>query len=131
VHLELFPEADGTRTDAEARALVAEALDVRSKIAQRLETAQKAGEISGTLEARVTLTLPEGPLMTFAEGHHDELEELFVLSDLVVVPGPEVAVAVAGTPHARCERCWRHRADVGGDAAHPTLCGRCVGAVGA
>jgi isoleucyl-tRNA synthetase len=28
--------------------------------------------------------------------------------------------------HAKCERCWHYRADVGQDAAHPTLCGRCV-----
>jgi isoleucyl-tRNA synthetase len=131
VHLELFPEAHPERIDAGARALVGEVLDVRSKIAQCLEAAQKAEKISGTLEARVTLSLPEGPLMAFAVENHAELEELFILSDLVVVPGPEVAVSVAKTPHARCERCWRHRGDVGADAAHPALCGRCAGAVGA
>ena len=34
----------------------------------------------------------------------------------------------ASTPsaHAKCERCWHYRADVGADPAHPTLCGRCV-----
>ncbi|OYW08657.1 MAG: hypothetical protein B7X34_08240, partial [Acidobacteriia bacterium 12-62-4] len=26
----------------------------------------------------------------------------------------------------KCERCWHWRADVGLDAAHPTLCGRCT-----
>ncbi|MFN9956240.1 MAG: zinc finger domain-containing protein, partial [bacterium] len=29
-----------------------------------------------------------------------------------------------------CERCWRHRPEVGQSAAHPTLCGRCEGALG-
>jgi isoleucyl-tRNA synthetase len=27
---------------------------------------------------------------------------------------------------AKCERCWHYRGEVGHDAAHPTLCGRCT-----
>ena len=26
----------------------------------------------------------------------------------------------------KCERCWHHRPEVGSNAEHPTLCGRCV-----
>jgi isoleucyl-tRNA synthetase len=26
----------------------------------------------------------------------------------------------------KCERCWHYQDDVGNDATHPTLCGRCV-----
>ncbi len=36
------------------------------------------------------------------------------------------AVAVTRSAHAKCPRCWHHRADVGTDADHPELCGRCV-----
>jgi isoleucyl-tRNA synthetase len=36
------------------------------------------------------------------------------------------AVAVVRSGHAKCPRCWHHRADIGGDPAHPELCGRCV-----
>jgi isoleucyl-tRNA synthetase len=28
--------------------------------------------------------------------------------------------------HPKCQRCWHHRADVGTDSAHPTLCARCA-----
>jgi isoleucyl-tRNA synthetase len=28
--------------------------------------------------------------------------------------------------HAKCERCWHVREDVGADAEHPEICGRCV-----
>ena len=28
--------------------------------------------------------------------------------------------------HAKCVRCWHHREDVGHDADHPELCGRCA-----
>ncbi|HRA79759.1 MAG TPA: zinc finger domain-containing protein, partial [Burkholderiaceae bacterium] len=40
--------------------------------------------------------------------------------------GEPVAVSVAPSSHEKCERCWHYRADVGADAAHPTICGRCV-----
>jgi isoleucyl-tRNA synthetase len=33
---------------------------------------------------------------------------------------------VTPTAHRKCDRCWHWRADVGAEAAHPTLCGRCV-----
>jgi isoleucyl-tRNA synthetase len=26
----------------------------------------------------------------------------------------------------KCDRCWHYRADVGADAEHPSICGRCV-----
>jgi len=35
-------------------------------------------------------------------------------------------IVVAPSPHAKCDRCWHWRADVGGHAEHPSLCGRCV-----
>jgi isoleucyl-tRNA synthetase len=40
--------------------------------------------------------------------------------------GDAVSVAVTPSTHAKCERCWHLRADVGADPAHPALCGRCV-----
>jgi isoleucyl-tRNA synthetase len=29
----------------------------------------------------------------------------------------------------KCERCWHWEMDVGSNAKHPTICGRCVEAV--
>jgi isoleucyl-tRNA synthetase len=36
------------------------------------------------------------------------------------------AVVVTPSAHQKCERCWHYRADVGADADHACLCGRCV-----
>jgi len=47
-------------------------------------------------------------------------------STATVEPGDALTVRVAPSTHAKCERCWHYRADVGADAAHPTICGRCV-----
>ncbi|HSQ79606.1 MAG TPA: zinc finger domain-containing protein, partial [Casimicrobiaceae bacterium] len=40
--------------------------------------------------------------------------------------GDALSITVASSGHAKCDRCWHWRADVGGDPAHPGLCGRCV-----
>ncbi len=37
-----------------------------------------------------------------------------------------LSVKVTPSNHAKCERCWHYRDDVGHDAAHPTICGRCT-----
>ena len=38
----------------------------------------------------------------------------------------EQRIVVTPSTHTKCERCWHYRADVGSDAAHPQICGRCV-----
>jgi len=43
-----------------------------------------------------------------------------------VKAGQALSVDVTPSTHRKCERCWHWRADVGGDSAHPSLCGRCV-----
>jgi isoleucyl-tRNA synthetase len=40
------------------------------------------------------------------------------------VSGLKLQIAKSG--HAKCGRCWHHRADVGTHATHPELCERCV-----
>lgn len=44
----------------------------------------------------------------------------------VAVEGGEVWIAARPSSAGKCVRCWHHRADVGHDAGHPELCGRCV-----
>jgi isoleucyl-tRNA synthetase len=33
---------------------------------------------------------------------------------------------VAASQATKCERCWHYADDVGHNADHPTICGRCV-----
>jgi len=55
----------------------------------------------------------------------EDLKFVTITSAATVVDGPELAVTVAPSSAVKCERCWHYRDDVGSDAAHPTLCGRC------
>lgn len=127
VHLELFPETPARTDDQTTLELMADILDTRARIAQEVERAQKSGVISGTLEARVSLTLPPGAVAGFAKEDPGGLEEILILSSLDVheKEGAEISVTLEKTAHARCERCWRHLPDVGAFADHPGLCGRC------
>jgi len=35
-------------------------------------------------------------------------------------------VDIKASVNARCERCWHQTEDVGMNADHPELCGRCI-----
>ncbi len=35
-------------------------------------------------------------------------------------------LVVEPTDAVKCVRCWHRRSDIGADADHPELCGRCV-----
>ncbi|HEY0906915.1 MAG TPA: zinc finger domain-containing protein, partial [Methylophilus sp.] len=35
-------------------------------------------------------------------------------------------ILVKPSAHQKCDRCWHYRADVGSNAEHPSICGRCV-----
>ncbi len=67
----------------------------------------------------------------------DELRFVLLTSKATVVAGDapasatptdveDLAVEVAASPAAKCERCWHHVADVGTIAGHEEICGRCV-----
>ena len=136
VHLQFFPQADPEWLNP----LVVENFDLllnlRGKIMQTVESAQKAKTIGGTLEARVVLRVCKSDEVQVTRKYRAELEEIFVISDLTLEEPaslsaaaedmPDVRVEVSKTSNARCERCWRHRDDVGSNQAYPTLCGRCA-----
>jgi isoleucyl-tRNA synthetase len=115
----------------------AKVLAVRTAVGKQLEAARKAERIGAALDADLDLyCAPE--LAELLSRLGEELRFVLITSDARVhaahaKPADAVdthlaglAVRVTPSPHAKCVRCWHHRADVGGDAAHPELCGRCV-----
>jgi isoleucyl-tRNA synthetase len=129
VHIQLFPQTDPGWLDA---AIIHEfdvLLELRAKIMQAIESAQKAKTIGGTLEAKVAVRICETDEIQVTRKYRSELDEIFVISDLDLSESESFSVEVSRTPNSRCERCWRHREDVGGNPAHPALCRRCADAV--
>jgi isoleucyl-tRNA synthetase len=126
VHLELFPEAQGSLHDPVVREEVEELLKLRGLIGQAIEEARQKKLIGNALEAAVVLRCDERFATSFPR---EELEEFFILSDLQLEPAREPGASITKTPNKKCARCWRHRPAVGTIATHPDLCDRCAGVV--
>jgi isoleucyl-tRNA synthetase len=131
VHLELFPEPEAALRDTELEAHFEKLLQLRGKIGQAVEAARAEKLVGNALEGAVTLQIADADLQSRLAGNIPELEELFILSDLTLGPGPENVARVIRTARQKCARCWRHRADVGVNADYPELCGRCAEVVSA
>lgn len=113
--------------------LVARVKDAVNKV---LEAKRGTGEVGGSLGAEVVLYCDEAlhaELLKLA----NELRFVLITSTAEVRPLADaknaettdvagLLVAVKKSDHAKCERCWHHRADVGANAVHPTICLRCV-----
>lgn len=114
-------------------ALIAE---VKTAVNKVLEAKRNAGEVGGSLGTEVTL-FAEEKLAAQLQQLGDELRFVLITSTAEVKPLsaaqnaeatdiPGLQVSVKKSAYTKCERCWHHRADVGANVLHPTICLRCV-----
>ena len=102
--------------------------EVRAWVQKELEAVRESGGIGASLQADVDLAL-HGHRFTACESLGDDLRFVLITSKAGVaeVDAPDgESVTVQPSTAAKCGRCWHYRDDVGRDAAHPELCGRCV-----
>ncbi len=122
------------------RAYWAQLRGLREIIAKRVEALRNDQVIGATLEAEVDLYCAE-PLLKRWSALDDELRFLLITSAARVHPlsdapdtaehaeledGSRFALVVSASAHAKCERCWHRRPEVGAHADYPDLCERCV-----
>jgi isoleucyl-tRNA synthetase len=122
VHLELFPDIpEAWRNDALAETFQA-IREHRSGVTGAIELMRTAKTIGSSLQAEAVLSAEAQALNGDAS----------FWSDICITSGAVFGAANAATiaPGQKCERCWRVLPEVGGSAAHPTLCTRCCEAVG-
>ncbi len=100
-------------------------LAVRAVTQKELEALRQDGKIGSSLEAEVTIAAPDADYAALAS-LGDDLRFVLITSAARVERGDTLVVAVNPSAYTKCERCWHWRDDVGDDAAHPRLCGRCV-----
>jgi isoleucyl-tRNA synthetase len=99
--------------------------EIRDVVNKEIETLRAAGQVGSPLQANVTLTAaPEDHALLNSLG--DDLKFVFIVSAIELVAGSALQISVTSSSSAKCERCWHYRDDVGQDAAHPTICGRCT-----
>ena len=107
---------------------------LRSDVQKELETLRAAGKIGSSLAGEVDL-YAAGEAHELLSSLHDDLRLVMITSRATLHAGsdgtasgavPGVGIRVSASTHAKCERCWHYRADVGAHAEHPVLCARCV-----
>jgi len=105
---------------------------LRAPVRKRIEALRAEGKVGSSLQAEVDYRVDAADHALLASLGED-LRFVLLTSAARVHPGgtaggddDEAAVEVTPSRHAKCERCWHYRADVGADAAHPELCVRCV-----
>ncbi len=116
------------RFDAPDAALLAKWARIRAlrEVANKeIEAVREQGAVGSSLQAELQLTAPPDDHALLAS-LGDELRFVFITSAIELMAGSAIQASASASKHAKCERCWHYRADVGQDAAHPTLCGRCV-----
>jgi len=100
----------------------------RARANKQLEEARAAGLIGSALAAEVDV-YAAGADYDVLTALGDDLRFVFITSRATVhraATQEEQRIEVSASAHQKCERCWHYRDDVGSDAAHPTICGRCV-----
>ena len=126
-HLGLPQDADALRARwTKLRAL-------RSDVQKELETLRAAGKIGSSLAGEVDLHA-EGEAHALLVSLKDDVRFVMITSRASLHAGaggaasaslPGVGITVSASAHVKCERCWHYRPDVGAQADHPQLCGRC------
>ncbi|HET7650158.1 MAG TPA: isoleucine--tRNA ligase [Gammaproteobacteria bacterium] len=113
-------------------------LAVREAVRKELEKLRVAGAVGSSLDAEVDLYCEPDLAATLRKPDEELRFALLTSYARVHAADARPANAIAAADPAglwisvkpsqwqKCERCWHHREDIGKDAAHPTLCARCV-----
>ena len=107
---------------------------IRNIVNKEIEKVRAEGQLGSSLQANVSL-LAQSETYNMLSSLGEDLKYVFIVSKVEVKPVSEAmdevvdfdceVTSVAPSDHAKCERCWHYRADVGVNPEHPTLCGRC------
>jgi isoleucyl-tRNA synthetase len=117
----------------DAQALVAKWMrlrEIRSIVMKDIEEKRTAGEVGSSLQAEVELAANPADL-DLLKSLADDLRFVMITSAATLKSvsspvGDGVNCIVTASKHAKCARCWHYRADVGSNAEHAAICGRCV-----
>ncbi len=104
--------------------------DIRRAVNVTLEAARADKTIGASLQASPKVTLPASDRAVITG---IDLAELCITSGVTLdfAEGAEdITVTFTLASGEKCQRCWKVTPEVGQDAKHPVLCGRCTRVVG-
>jgi isoleucyl-tRNA synthetase len=101
---------------------------LRAEVLKNIEVMREAGRLGSSLQAEIDVHAT-GERYAMLATLGDELRFVTITSRATlhrVEDESAQRIEVVPSTHAKCERCWHYRADIGVDPRHPTICGRCV-----
>ncbi len=98
---------------------------LRSAVNGALEQARADKIIGKSLEAAVSLTVPQEDAFLTRMSEED-LADLFIVSQVSLTVGDEVSVRVKAAAGVKCGRCWKVLHSVASVGEHEALCPRCA-----
>jgi isoleucyl-tRNA synthetase len=99
--------------------------ELRDVVNKEIEVLRADGQVGSSLQANVTLTVSAADHALLASLGAD-LKFVFITSAIDLIAGDALSIKASASNGIKCERCWHYCDDIGVDAAHPTLCGRCT-----
>lgn len=99
--------------------------EIRDVANKEIEAVRTTGAVGSSLQANLAIGAPADDL-ALLQSLGEDLRFVFITSAATLAPADTLTVAVQPSAARKCERCWHWRDDVGHDAAHPGLCGRCT-----
>jgi isoleucyl-tRNA synthetase len=101
---------------------------LRAQAAKEIEVLRGEGKVGSSLQAELEFHVAPETFEALSS-LQDDLRFVMITSSATTYKVADAAaqkILVKPSVHHKCDRCWHYRADVGSDAAHPTICGRCV-----
>ena len=103
-------------------------IEVRGLAAKEIEVLRAAGQVGSSLQAELELHA-SGAKFDALNSLNEDLRFAMITSGAKVYKAVDEAnekILVKASAHTKCDRCWHYREDVGVNAEHPSICGRCV-----
>ncbi|WOP16502.1 isoleucine--tRNA ligase [Ottowia sp. SB7-C50] len=99
--------------------------EIRDVVNKDIEALREKGEVGSSLQSNVVLTAPPADHELLAS-LGDDMKFVFITSAIELKAGHALSVSASASKDVKCERCWHYTDDIGQNAEHPTICGRCI-----
>jgi len=103
-------------------------ITLRAQAAKEIEVLRGEGKVGSSLQAELEFHVAPETFEALSS-LQDDLRFVMITSSATtykVADASAQKILVKPSAYQKCDRCWHYRADVGSNAAHPTICGRCV-----
>ena len=126
IHEEDMPEIKEIYNNKEILEKYEKLLEVREKVAKKLEETRKNKIIGHSLDAKVTLTFKNREDFSYFKDIYNEIKMIFLVSQLEINLDEkieELKIDVTKASGEKCQRCWKYDETVSEDK--DKICSRC------